>query len=86
MAEITQVDSGPGWSLHTKTGWQNAPGAGVGWWVGWVQQGRRITPFALNIAMSGPADTPKREQLARASLQALGVLPRPGVLKGTTHK
>lgn len=86
VAAITQVDTGPGWSLHAKTGWQNSPGAGVGWWVGWVQQGRRITPFALNIAMSGPADTPKREQLARASLQALGVLPRPGVLKGTTHK
>jgi beta-lactamase class D len=30
------VDAGLGWSLHAKTGWQNAPGAGVGWWVGWV--------------------------------------------------
>jgi beta-lactamase class D len=86
VAAITQVDAGPGWNLHAKTGWQNSPGAGVGWWVGWVQQGRRITPFALNIAMTGPADTPKREQLGRASLQTLGVLPRSGVLTGTTHK
>lgn len=77
VAEITQVDSGPGWSLHAKTGWQNAPGAGVGWWVGWVQQGEQITPFALNLAMAGNADAPKREQLGRASLRALGVLPRP---------
>lgn len=75
VAEITQVDSGPGWSLHAKTGWQNAPGAGVGWWVGWVQRGERITPFALNIAMTSSADAPKREQLGRASLQALGILP-----------
>ncbi|MGB5239408.1 MAG: class D beta-lactamase [Prochlorococcaceae cyanobacterium] len=74
VAEITQVDSGPGWSLHAKTGWQNAPGAGVGWWVGWVRKGDRITPFALNLAMAGAADTPKREQLGRASLQALGIL------------
>ncbi|MFM7268017.1 MAG: class D beta-lactamase [Cyanobium sp.] len=75
VADITLVDAGPGWSLHAKTGWQNAPGAGVGWWVGWVQQGERITPFALNLAMKGAADAPRREQLGRASLQALGILP-----------
>ena len=75
VAEITRIDAGPGWSLHAKTGWQNAPGAGVGWWVGWVQRGERITPFALNITMQGSADAPKREQLGRRSLQLLGVLP-----------
>lgn len=75
VAEITQVDAGPGWSLHAKTGWQNAPGAGVGWWVGWVRREDQVTTFALNIAMAGAADAPKREQLGRASLQALGVLP-----------
>jgi beta-lactamase class D len=77
VAEITRVDSGPGWSLHAKVGWQNAPGAGVGWWVGWVQKGDQITPFALNIAMAGAADAPKRERLGRSSLQALGILPTP---------
>jgi hypothetical protein len=25
VAEITRLDSGPGWSLHAKPGWQNAP-------------------------------------------------------------
>ncbi|MFM7549568.1 MAG: class D beta-lactamase, partial [Cyanobacteriota bacterium] len=75
VAAITTVDSGPGWSLHAKTGWQNAPGPGVGWWVGWVQKGDQITPFALNIAMAGAADAHKREQLGRSSLQALGILP-----------
>lgn len=77
VAEITTVDSGPGWSLHAKTGWQNAPGAGVGWWVGWLRRGDRITPFALNIAMGGSADAPRREQLGRRSLQLLGFLPNP---------
>ena len=33
------------------------------------------TPFALNITMADAADAPKREQLGRASLRALGVLP-----------
>jgi beta-lactamase class D len=77
VAAITQIDAGPGWRLHAKTGWQNAPAAGVGWWVGWVQKGDQITPFALNIALTGAADAPKREQLGRASLQALGILPGP---------
>lgn len=30
VAVITTVDSGPGWSLQAKTGWQNAPAAGGG--------------------------------------------------------
>jgi len=77
VAEITRVDSGPGWSLHAKTGWQNAPDAGVGWWVGWVKRGDRITPFALNIAMAGAGDAPKRVQLGRRSLELLGILPPP---------
>ena len=77
VAEITRVDAGPGWSLHAKTGWQNAPGPGVGWWVGWVRRGHQVTPFALNITMAGAADAPKREQLGRSSLQALGILPMP---------
>ncbi len=55
VAEITQLDAGEGWSLHAKTGWENAPGPGVGWWVGWGQRGERITPFALNLAMAGAA-------------------------------
>jgi hypothetical protein len=71
VAEITRVDAGPGWSLHAKTGWQNAPAAGVGWWVGWVRRGDQITPFALNIAMAGGNDAPKRVLLGRASLSLL---------------
>jgi len=44
VVEITRVDSGPGWSLHAKTGWQNTPGAD---------------------------DAPKRQQLGRASPNAM---------------
>lgn len=84
VAEITRVDRGPGWSLHAKTGWQNAPGPGVGWWVGWVRKGDQITPFALNIAMAGAVDAPKRDRLGRQSLQALGILPTPLRVCGKT--
>jgi beta-lactamase class D len=44
----------------------------VGWWVGWVKRGDRITPFALNLAMAGSADAPKREQLGRANAFTVG--------------
>ena len=77
VAEITRIDGGPGWSLHAKTGWQNAPEAGVGWWVGWVQRGDQAYPFALNIAMRGSVDAPKREKIGRESLRALEIIPTP---------
>ncbi len=80
VREIVRVDQGPGWSLHAKTGWLNAPGEGVGWWVGWVQKEGRTTAFALNMDLRSTADAPKRVELGRASLQALGVLDnRPAV-------
>ncbi len=40
----------------------------------WVRRGDRITLFALNFAMGGPADAPKRELLGRRSLQAPGLV------------
>ena len=77
VREITVVERGPGWVLHAKTGWQNGPGAGVGWWVGWVERGRRITPFALNLDIRQRADGDLRPRLGREALVTLGVLPAP---------
>jgi len=45
VREITLVEQGPGWELHAKTGWQNGPNPGVGWWVGWVEKGGRSYPL-----------------------------------------
>ena len=75
VADITVVERGEGWVLHAKTGWQNGPGAGVGWWVGWVEKGERVYPFALNLDLGGRADADLRQSLGRAALKATGVLP-----------
>jgi beta-lactamase class D len=75
VREITVVEQGPGWVLHAKTGWQNGPGAGVGWWVGWVERGRRVTPFALNLDIRQRADGDLRQRLGREALARLGLLP-----------
>ncbi|MFN7897563.1 MAG: class D beta-lactamase [Cyanobacteriota bacterium] len=75
VAAITVVERGEGWVLHAKTGWQNGPGAGVGWWVGWVEREGRVYPFALNLDLGGRADADLRLSLGRAALKATGVLP-----------
>lgn len=60
--------------LYGKTGWQNAPGQGIGWWVGWVEKEGRVYAFALNIDIQKAFDAAKRLELGKASLKALGVL------------
>ncbi len=59
--------------LYGKTGWQNAPDAGVGWWVGWVERDGKAWPFALNMDIRTTADAGKRLELGKASLKLLGV-------------
>ena len=75
VADITVVERGEGWVLHAKTGWQNGPGAGVGWWVGWVEKGTHVYPFALNLDLRGRVDADLRQQLGREALRLTGVLP-----------
>lgn len=72
--EILLLERGDGWALYGKTGWQNAPDPGVGWWVGWLERDGRIYSFALNMDMQGERDLPLRVGLGRASLEALGLL------------
>ena len=75
VQEITLLESNNDAALYGKTGWQNAPNNGVGWWVGWVTKQQRIYAFALNIDISTPEDAPKRIQIGKACLEKLGVYP-----------
>lgn len=72
--EIILLEKSVGWTLYGKTGWENAPGPGVGWWVGWVQKDNRIYAFALNIDIHNTTDASKRIELGKASLKLLGIL------------
>ena len=74
VREIVLLERGPNWTLHGKTGWENAPGPGVGWWVGWVEKEGRIYAFALNMEMQNPSDGNRRLELGKASLKLLGIL------------
>ena len=74
VREIVLLEQGEGWKLYGKTGWENAPEPGIGWWVGWVEKENSLFTFAMNMDIHQPSDAGKRVQLGMASLKALGVL------------
>ncbi|MDX9688818.1 class D beta-lactamase [Halopseudomonas formosensis] len=73
VSEIIRLEQRDSLTLYGKTGWENAPGPGTGWWVGWVKKGSHVYPFALNIDIRQASDASKRVELGKASLQALGL-------------
>lgn len=74
VRDIVLADQGANWKLYGKTGWENAPGPGIGWWVGWVEKDGHVYAFALNMDMRAQTDANKRVELGKASLKVLGVL------------
>lgn len=60
-------------TLYGKTGWENFPNPGVGWWVGWASKNGRVYAFALNLDIREASDAAKRVELGKACLRALGV-------------
>jgi len=72
--EIVELERGSDWVLYGKTGWQNAPEPGVGWWVGWIERRGQLYTFALNIDIRSPADAPKRIAIGKAALRSADLL------------
>lgn len=75
VSDLIRQESGAGYTLYAKTGWDNKSQPALGWWVGWVEKAGRIYAFALNIDIVDDKDAAKRLPVARACLQDLGVLP-----------
>lgn len=74
VREILFIEQGTNWKLYGKTGWQNAPGSGIGWWVGWVEKKGHFYIFTLNIDIDKPSDAAERTRLGKACLKILGLL------------
>jgi beta-lactamase class D len=74
VREIVLLEQGDNWRLYGKTGWENAPNSGIGWWVGWVKKDDHVYAFALNIDIQKATDAGKRIEIGKARLAALGVL------------
>jgi beta-lactamase class D len=77
VKDVMLMESGEGFIIRGKTGWDSAAKPGTGWWVGWVERAAGPVFFALNLDVTdSKAHIPARLQIARAVLQELGVLPR----------
>lgn len=75
IQDITILESTESWTLHGKTGWATSNiEIPVGWFVGWVEKNGEIYSFAINLEMKDGKNLPKREEIAKDSLKALGVL------------
>ncbi|GAA2411965.1 oxacillin-hydrolyzing class D beta-lactamase OXA-50 [Actinomadura vinacea] len=75
VRDLIKQEERDGYALFAKSGWQNAPDPGTGWWAGWVERGGRVYTFALNIDIAKDGDAGKRATVARELLHRLNVLP-----------
>jgi len=74
VQEILLLEETVKWKLYGKTGWQNAPNSGVGWFVGWINKESKISLFALNLDIKQPTDATQRIRLVKESLKQLGYI------------
>lgn len=73
VRDIAKLEQGDDWVLYGKTGWTGKAQPSVGWFVGWVAQKGNIYSFALNMDIPDETFLPKRKEVAKASLRALGL-------------
>jgi beta-lactamase class D len=81
VSRITIVEQTPEYTLHGKTGFANSPDSSVvGWFVGWIERGKDLYCYALNLTSAdygrdGDAIWAHRKEYALAILHDLGVIP-----------
>lgn len=76
LARIMLVEEKPGYRLYAKTGWagygeKNTPQ--TGWYVGYVETGTDVWFFALNMAITKPAEGAYRQQIVLEALKLKGI-------------
>lgn len=74
IKDIILLEHSSNWKLYGKTGWQNYPDNGTGWFIGWLEKSNNIYIFALNMDMTSISDAPKRIDLTKACLATLGLI------------
>jgi beta-lactamase class D len=80
VKEMMAIEETPAYVLRAKTGLTTVPDPGsIGWWVGWVERGTRVTFFATVLESAvPPADfAARRLAVTRCALERSGVLPAP---------
>lgn len=75
VKEILINEATTAYILRAKTGYATPPSGRIGWWVGWVEREDNTHFFALNLDVTADEHLAARIGIARAILQAEGVLP-----------
>jgi beta-lactamase class D len=74
VREIMVQERTDRYTLRAKTGWADSVTPGVGWYVGYVESGRRVVFFATEIDVRDRKDLPARAQVTRTILHQLGLI------------
>jgi beta-lactamase class D len=77
LCRIMLVEEKPGYRLYAKTGWAGYGEKATpqtGWYVGYLETGTDVWFFALNMAITKPAEGAYRQQLVMEALKLKGIL------------
>ena len=74
LRDIIEMDRGTDWILYGKTGWENAPEPGIGWYTGWIEKADTHYLFALNIDIIQVSDARLRSNLLKLILNESGFI------------
>lgn len=72
--ELLRFDGVGDTKIYAKTGWVGPQAPQIGWWVGWVEHGKAVYPFALNIDIAVSKDAKQRVPIGLACLRSLGII------------
>ena len=79
VREMLILDETEEYILHAKTGWALRTETQIGWWVGWIEKDGHNYIFTTDFESPEPigVNGPAREEITRAILIELGILPSP---------
>lgn len=75
--EVTLAEQTDQYKLYAKTGWANRMQPQIGWYIGYIETPENSWVFATNISLRTDSDLALRQQLTKAALTAVGIIPAP---------
>ncbi|MCE1225515.1 MAG: class D beta-lactamase [Geobacteraceae bacterium] len=77
LRRIMLMEEKPGYRLYAKTGWagygeKDTPQ--IGWYVGYLETGTDVWFFALNMAITKPAEGAYRQQMVMEAMKLKGII------------
>lgn len=73
VRDILKQEVKGGRIIYAKTGWGVSRDPQIGWWTGWIDDGGKVSAFAVNIDIDTVDDARKRQEIGRTLLGKLGV-------------